>query len=510
MTQALDLIRGRLSQWGVDAVLIPHEDAYLNEYPPAFMDVLPFVSGFTGSAGQAVITATEAALFVDARYTIQAKKQLDSKHWVSFLINDQRPGDWLSGRVKTVGYDPSCIAQSTLDRFVTSCTNNGIKAVAIPVGAVHSLMPRRNHAEAPVELFPMKYEGRAADEKIAALRAEMAEQKIDAALIADPTMASWLLGLRARLIPTTPQILGRVLLTDKDVFLQLDDVHGSFKKIPSDVTLVHALPSVDGMVGFDPDSAAPASLENFKNTKPIKGLFEKIRCAKTPQQRAVIKAVLRRDNKILDLFFKELVEYLREKSAYEHEIAEMIAAARAKHKLYVGESFDAIVGFRENGAIIHYRPEKGADKLVTGSGVLLIDCGGQYKDGTTDRTTTLLLGECTEAEKRAYAAVVKSHKTLAAAKFPAKTTGAQLDGIARAPLWAAGYDCPHGIGHGVGQFLSVHEGPFGISSRCHDALPEGLLVSNEPGVYVEGSFGIRHERLYFIEDVGGGMLGFKA
>lgn len=498
---ALDLLRQQLPAWGVDAVLVPHEDQYLNEYLPPWAEILTWLCGFTGSAGTAAVTGQEAALFVDSRYTIQAKNELDSKKWTSFLINNMKPETWLPGKAKRVGYDPSCFSQSRADILIETFAAKGIEAVALPVGAVHGLMNNKSNAhDLPVDAFPVKFEGRDAHEKLKLIRAELAHAGVDAALIADPSLVSWALGIRGRVTKMTPLALARALVTKDKLFVQLDPVHA--QSLPVDA-VIGALPSFDGLVGYDPDTTPPASLIAYKNIKPLKGLFQKLRAAKTPQSRAVIKEVLRRDNKILDKFFKGLIQYLQANTAYEHEIAEMIAAARAKHPLYVEESFDAIVGFRENGAIIHYRPQKGSDKLVKGRGVLLIDCGGQYQDGTTDRTTTILLDPTAE-EKRVYEAVVKAHKTLASAKFPVGTTGAQLDGICKKPLWDAGYDCPHGIGHGVGQFLSVHEGPFSISPRGSQPVPEGLLVSNEPGVYIEGKFGVRHERLYFVEAVGDG------
>ncbi len=505
---SLDLLRKQLPAWGVDAVLVPHEDQYLNEYLPPWAEVLDWLSGFTGSAGTAVVTAKDAALFVDSRYTIQAKNEVSSKHWSSFLINDMKPEIWLDGKAKRVGYDPSCLSASRAEQLIETFKAKSMEVVALPVGSVHGLMQNKSNAhDLSIDAFPSHFEGCDAQEKLKLIRAELEQSGLDAALIADPSLVSWALGIRARVTKMTPLALARALVTKDRLFVELDPVHAQVLPVEG---VIGALPLFEGLVGYDPDTTPPANIVRYKNVKPVKGLFQKLRAAKTPQSRAVIKEVLRRDNRILDKFFKHLVQYLQTHTAYEHEIAEMIAAARAKHPLYVEESFDAIVGFRENGAIIHYHPKKGSDKLVKGRGVLLIDCGGQYQDGTTDRTTTILL-DPTDEEKRVYEAVVKSHKALARAVFPVGTTGAQLDGICKKPLWDAGYDCPHGIGHGVGQFLSVHEGPFSISPRGGHALPEGLLVSIEPGVYLEGKFGVRHERLYFVEQADGkpGMMQFN-
>lgn len=509
MTTPLSQLRARLASWHVDAVLVPHEDAYLNEYLPDDAEALAWLSGFTGSWGMAVVTGKEAAMFVDGRYTIQAKNQLDSKYWESFLINDTRPEDWVQGKVKTLGYDPSCLAAGRLEKLQEGFAKAGVAFKPIPSGAVHALMPKSNsQGNAAVELFPAKYEGRDLADKLALVREEMKREGLDAALIADASLVSWLLGWRSHIVATTPLVLARALVTFDDLFVEVDPRHVA----PANglVTLQKNLCKYNDVVGYDPQATPAALLALYPKARPIKNLFERLRSAKTPTSRKIIKEVLKRDNQILDRFFRQLKTYLESKSAYEHEIAEMIAAARAKHPLYVEESFDAIVGFRENSAIIHYRPEKGADKLVKGKGVLLIDCGGQYRDGTSDRTTTLLLGTPTAEEKRVYDAVVKAHKALAKAVFPVGTTGAELSAIPNQVLWAAGYTCPHGIGHGVGQYLSVHEGPFSISPRGHEALPEGLLVSNEPGVYLEGKFGVRHERLYFVEKQKNGMLGFSA
>lgn len=509
MTDPLNKIRNAMPSWGVDAVLIPHEDSYLNEYPPLWAEALAWASGFTGSAGLAVVTKDKAALFTDARYTIQAKKEL-SKDWESFLSSETKPEEWLAGKATRIGYDPSCLSASRLESLKKALGEKGVEAVPLARNAIHDLMGQKTNAhDLKVEIFPAKYEGRGMDEKLALVRAEMDRLDLAGALIADPTMLSWLLGIRGTVVELTPVALAKGLVTKDEMLVQLDPAHQ--KPRIKGVTFVDSLNrEVAGRLGYNPATTPAALVEEQKNAKPIKNLFEALRVAKTEKSRKVIKAALRRDNKILDQFFTELIEILKTKSLYEHEVAELIAQARSKHPLYVGESFNAIVGWKENGAIIHYRPQKGSDVLIKGDGVLLIDCGAQYKDATTDRTTTLLIGDVGEEARRAYAAVAKSHQTLAKATFPKNTTGAQLDGLCRAPLWAAGFDCPHGIGHGVGQFLSVHEGPFGISARSHDPLPEGLLVSNEPGVYKEGEWGIRHERLYFVEDAGNGMLKFKA
>lgn len=506
----LNSLRRHLSEWQVDAVLVPHEDKYLNEYPPADAELLAWVSGFTGSAGMAVIGKKHAAMFVDGRYTIQAKKQLDSNDWESFLINDMPPQQWAKHKFKTIGYDPSCISAGRLEKMTEAFANEGMLMVPLPQSALHDLIPAITNGKngEPVTVFPQKYEGRGLAEKLELIRAEMKAEGLDAALIADATLVSWLLGWRSRAVETTPVVLARALVTLDDVFVEIDPRHYDVPQ--GQVTLQNPLRKYDGIVGYDPNTTSASLLSLVTKPKPVKNLFEKLRCSKTPTSRKVIKEVLRRDNQILDKFFRQLQNYLKTNSAYEHEIAEMIAEARAKHPLYVEESFHAIVGFRENSAIIHYRPEKGSDKLVKGRGVLLVDCGGQYQDGTSDRTTTLLLGEPTKQEALVHKAVVKAHKALAATVFPEGTTGAELSAIPNAVLWAAGYTCPHGIGHGVGQYLSVHEGPFSISPRGTEKLPEGLLVSNEPGVYIEGKFGVRHERLYFVEKLKNGMMGFTS
>lgn len=501
MSDNLKTIRNQLKTWNVDAVYVPHEDSYLNEYLPPDQEVLAWLTGFTGSAGVAIVTNSEAGLFVDGRYPIQARGQV-SKDWTVLEVPLQSMDDWLSGKCTTIGYDPSCMAVSRFEALKEKFDKIDVTMVALDDGVIHSLENQTiSKNNTLFQWDTTKHEGRDFKDKLALVRDALKKHHIDGAVIGDATLVSWLTGLRAQSIPRSPQILGRVFVTQESCQLMLDQNYADQSSIKIDIQIVSQFEIGQTMcIGYDPNTVPQSLVSTLKNTKKIKGLFEDIRCIKTHHSRKVIKEVLRRDNEIMDNFFKWLVEYLKTKKAYEHEIAIMIAEARAKHDLYVDESFDAIVGFRENSAIIHYHPTKGSDKLVHGDGVLLIDSGGQYVDGTTDRTTTLLLGDVGDKARHVYETVVKAHEALARAIFPKGTTGAELATIPNQILWEQGFKCPHGIGHGVGQFLSVHEGPYNISPRSMNIIPEGLLVSNEPGVYFENEFGVRHERLHIVEE----------
>ncbi len=500
MSQNLKTLRDQLGAWGVDAVYIPHEDAYLNEYLPPDQEILAWVSGFTGSAGVAIVSADDAGLFVDGRYPIQARAQVD-KDWDVLEAPHNKMDEWVRGKIKTLGFDPSCIAVARLESLKEKLKKIDVEIVALKEGAIHQLMNSESIKNNTLFQWDSdRFEGRDFKDKLALARQSMKDNDIEGGIIGDATLVSWLTGIRAQSVLHSPQILGRLFITHDACQLMLDHNYTNQSDIKIDIQIVSDF-KVDQnkRIGFDPQTVPQSLVQNIKKTKEIKNLFEDIRCIKTPKSRQIIKEVLRRDNDIMDRFFKWLVEYLETNTAYEHEIAIMISEARAKHNLYVEESFDAIVGFRENSAIIHYHPVKGSDKLVHGSGVLLIDSGGQYQDGTTDRTTTILLGDVSDKERCVYDTVVKAHETLARTRFPVGTTGAELAAIPNHILWEQGYTCPHGIGHGVGQFLSVHEGPYNISPRSMNAIPEGLLVSNEPGVYFENEFGVRHERLFIVE-----------
>ena len=485
----LNALRQEMDKQGLDAFIIPQADAWQSESLSACDERLYYICGLRASAGFCVVTKDHAVFLIDGRYTVQAKEQVDTDLFDIAYYTDILPEDWAVetiGDDGIIGYDPWLVTVSGYQRMTGK--NLNLKPVTDnPVDAIWS-----NRPSAPIEtsiLHDIEYAGQSVDDKLQMI----AENCKGPTLITAPDSLAWLLNMRVLTNSQAPGLRGYGLYDPSDQTLNLytdvecPDFHHSsvpihpMEKITSiqkDYTIPKGAPSWfykdrQTIIDYDPCTIPKACKNKVEQ--------EGIRQAHKRDARAVTS----------------VIEWLQSHHGVtEEDFAQKLTSERIKANLFHGISFDPIVGFNANGAKIHGSP---SSTKIEGNGLLLIDSGGQYKDGTTDITRTIAIGTPSQEMIEKYTLVLKAHIALATAIFPEGTSGKQLDALARAPLWAHGIDYAHGTGHGVGHFLNVHEGPANISPRSDEPLREGMLLSNEPGYYKEGAFGIRLENLMLVQ-----------
>ncbi len=528
MTQ-LTAIRAEMRRRDLSALLVPRADEHLGEYVPADAERLAWLSGFTGSAGLAIVLPTRACLFTDGRYQTQARQQLDTAAWEIRHVTDEPPAPWLAsvqGSDAAAGYDPFLISQESLGKFVEA----GCRMVPTAGNVVDATWRGRPSPPlAPAIIHPVDLAGVASAEKRADIASALRAAKQDAAVLTDPASIAWLLNLRGEDVPFTPFVLGfAVLRADEtlDLFMPPD-------KLPPQVRVW-----LGNAVRPRPrDELAPALAELAGKTVRVDGGGTPVWFAQRLRE-AGATVVEASDPCLLPKATKNGVERAGARTAHardaiavcrflhwidteeatmtEWDAAARLLAFRQELSDFRGESFPAISSAGPNGAIIHYRVEEATARPLGRNESFLIDSGGQFGCGTTDITRTIWRGpDPAPVTLRDRATrVLQGHIALAALRFPRGTHGAHIDGFARRALWDAGLDYDHGTGHGVGSFLSVHEGPVSISRLARPVpLAAGMILSNEPGFYVPGEYGIRLENLVLVEevDMGGGrpFLGFE-
>jgi Xaa-Pro aminopeptidase len=510
----LAALRAELARLGVDGLLIPRADEHLGEYVPPSAERLAWVSGFTGSAGLGLVLPDRAVLFTDGRYTVQAAQQTDPALWQRAHITETPPHAWLAQHAAgaRIGYDPWLHTEAALARF-TGVTL--VPLAANPVDAIWADRPAP--PAAPALAHPLAFAGRSAEEKRAEAAAALAAAKEDAAVLADPHAAAWLLNLRGGDLAHTPLCLAMALLhADGRVALFAEPAKfapevrahlGNGVSIAPRDALPAALDALAGRtVRADPDRTPAAILARLRAAGATITAGEDPtvlpRACKNPVEQQGARAAHRRDAVAMIRFLAWFAAEAPKGGLTEIAAAERLRAFRAEAPEFRGESFPAIAGAGEHGAIVHYRATPESDRAIRPGEPFLLDSGAQYPDGTTDITRTLWVEaagdpppDLTERATR----VLKGHLALAALRFPEGVAGPHLDAIARAPLWQAGLDYDHGTGHGVGSFLSVHEGPAAFS-RAAKAVPlrEGMILSDEPGFYEAGRYGIRIENLLLV------------
>ncbi|MGB0342862.1 MAG: aminopeptidase P family protein [Parvibaculales bacterium] len=528
-------LRRQLKQQKLDGFLVPREDAFQGEYVPAANERLKYMTGFGGSAGMAIILAKKAALFVDGRYELQAPQQTDTALFSIEPLMRMPPAQWLAAQVKKgwrIGIDPRLHVQSSVTRLRAALAEQGAELVYVatnPVDAIWTDRPCMPHTM--VQPHNEKLSGQSATHKRATLAAQLKQAGQDAMIIAQPENIAWLLNIRANDVPHTPFALSFGILHKSarfDWFIDAKRVSANCRAhIGKGVTIVKPQALKDKLaalagktVRLDPDSTSAWFGEALSGSQIV---FAPDLCAlpKACKNKAEIRGAIaahKRDGVALCRFLHWL-----ETAAPKGGVDEIIAAQKAEEfRAATGRlkdlSFDTISGTGPNGAIVHYRVTEKTNRRLRPGDLYLIDSGGQYDDGTTDVTRTVLIGGKAPPSGAiaAFTRVLRGHIALAMARFPENTNGMQLDTLARAPLWAAGQDFDHGTGHGVGSYLSVHEGPQRISKGGTVALQPGMIVSNEPGFYHAGRFGIRIENLQYVTAANRAktgqraMLGFEA
>lgn len=530
----LPILQAALKKQKLDGFIVPHEDEYQNEYLPASTDRLQWLSGFTGSAGAAVVMQDKAAMFVDGRYVIQIKQQVDND-----LFDYERLEDgvakWLRENVKkgqVIGYDPKLHSPSALAQLIEAIELAGGKAKAMEPNPIDvAWTDRPPMPMSPITVQPEELAGKSHSEKREEIAKAIQEKNADYALITAPPSIAWLLNIRGGDVQCSPLPLSTAIIRKDghvEFFVKSEKVSsevsqhlGNEVSLQGEDDLEKSLKGLSGKtILMDPNSASAWHFDTASSSgATVKKAMDVVALPKACKTQAELKGSAtahKRDAVALIKFLHWL-----DTEAQSGEYDEISAATKLEMFRHEGDglkdlSFETISGAGANGALCHYRVSVSTVLPLKPGSLYLVDSGGQYQDGTTDVTRTVPIGKSTAEMRDRFTRVLQGHIALATIRFPEGTTGPALDGFARAPLWQVGLDYDHGTGHGVGSFLGVHEGPQRISKASNSiALQPGMIVSNEPGYYKAGEYGIRIENLQFIlppEDIPGGerpMMAFK-
>lgn len=515
----LTRLRETFAVLGIDGFLIPRADEHLGEYVPGNAERLAWLTGFTGSAGLAIALAEKAAIFVDGRYVLQVRQEVDGTFWTYRHLTDEPPAAWLKEAAPDgarIGYDPLLIAEEALERLARAVPR--LTFVPLTENPLDRIWEDRPPPPlAPAMPYPAAFAGREPSEKWADIAALLREAGEDAAIITDPASINWLLNIRGADVPFTPLALGFLILHvdgATQLFMAPEKTDAALRShLGNAVTvspragLAEALDALRGKrVRVDP-AASPiwfaqrlraAGAEVVAGADPC--ALPKA-CKNAVEQEGARQAHLR-DGAALCRFLHWLAEHAATGAESELTAAAALLAFRAEAPEFRGESFPAISGAGENGAIMHYRVSEASNRPIHAREVYLIDSGGQYEDGTTDVTRTIWTGPeaAPPGVRDRFTRVLKGHIAIASLRFPEGIAGPHLDSFARAALWQVGLDYDHGTGHGIGAYLSVHEGPMGLS-RAARPIPfkPGMILSNEPGYYLPGAYGIRLENLLIVQ-----------
>ena len=518
--ERLSALRSAMQQHQIAAYLVPSSDPHQSEYVAPRWETRAWLSGFTGSAGTLIVTDTAAGVWTDSRYFIQAEAQLEGTGVV--LQKQQIPHapehvDWLANNLQTgdkLGFDGRVVSLSSARLLRRKLQTKGIQLEArydLP-GKVWADRPAMPQSE--IFDFAVEYAGVSREEKLGQIRNWLEQQQADAILLTALDDIAWSLNIRASDVDYNPVCISYLIVDREGArwFVGEERIDETLRRSMA-AAGVHILEygAIDGALENYPVSKtlaidpAGTSFYHFEllSGKDVKEIGSPVTALKTIKNETEIKhyrQVMRKDGVALLKLFRWLEAELEQRGVTEVEVSKRLAAFRAEQEAYHGESFGAIVGYQGNGAIVHYRAEPESCATLQREGILLLDSGGQYLDGTTDITRTVALGEPTAEQKRHFTLVLKGMIALSRAKFPKGTGGAQLDTLARQYLWQDGLNYGHGTGHGVGFFLNVHEGPQGfatsaVTSRGRTAFEAGMVTSNEPGFYRTDHYGIRIENL---------------
>ncbi|KQU27445.1 X-Pro aminopeptidase [Methylobacterium sp. Leaf94] len=526
-------LRAALRDAGLDGFVVPRADEHQSEYVPPQAERLAWLTGFTGSAGTAVILSEEAALVVDGRYTLQAPAQVDTALITPVPLAETSVAAWIGAHIKAgqvLAYDPWLHTPDSVARLERAVARAGARLQAVdrnPVDAVWTDRP--GPPAGPVVAHPPELAGASAADKLARIRTALAEADDAALVISDPHNLAWAFNLRGSDVAHTPLALGYALVPRDGraaLYLTSPAVSPELRAALAPLADLHPRAAfADGLAAqaanaarlrLDAATAAYALKQRVEAAGGVADLgpdpITAMKAVKNAAEIVGTRAAHLRDGVAVTRFLAWLAD--QGETLTEIAAVEALEDFRAAGGLLRDVSFPTISGSGPNGAIVHYRVSRETDRRIRPGELFLVDSGAQYRDGTTDITRTVAIGTPSEAMRDHFTRVLRGHIGIARAVFPKGTTGAQIDAFARLPLWEAGLDFDHGTGHGVGSFLSVHEGPQRIAKTGTVALEPGMILSNEPGYYRPGAYGIRLENLVLVEarDVPGGerpMLGFE-
>jgi Xaa-Pro aminopeptidase len=510
-------LRAEIARRGLDGFLVPRADCQQNEYLPASQERLGWLTGFTGSAGFAIVLKERAVIFVDGRYTVQAEAQVDKSVFAIEHLVDTPPSQWLEQNVESgakIGYDPWLHTTEGADRFKAACAKAGAELIAVVDNPIDALWQGRPAPPAaPVSLHDIKFAGESAADKLKRVQAELGKLRADVLVVSDPQNVAWTFNIRGADVPHTPLVLGfaqvpregRPTLYVAPAKLG-NEVRSALEQV-ADVRAPDALESdlakLDGKaVLLDQASAADTLTRLIADNggKPSRGA-DPITLMKAVKNHAEItgsRAAHKRDGAAVTRFLCWFDREAPSGKLTEIDAVKALESFRRETGLLKDISFPTIAGAGPNAAIVHYRVTQSSNRRINTNEIFLIDSGAQYEDGTTDITRTIAVGTPSEEMRERFTRVLKGHIAVATAVFPENTSGAQLDPLARVALWQAGLDFDHGTGHGVGSYLSVHEGPARISKLGTVGLRRGMILSNEPGYYKTAAYGIRTENLVLV------------
>ncbi|PKA59917.1 Xaa-Pro aminopeptidase [Apostasia shenzhenica] len=579
---SLEALRSLMAVYSppLDALIVPSEDSHQSEYVSDRDKRRAFISGFTGSAGLALITMNEALLWTDGRYFLQATQQLSDQWKLMRIGEDPSVEKWISDNLKVdaaVGIDPWCVSVDTAERWTESFSKNGQKLIQLSTNLVDKIWSDRPVAEVhPVTLQPFEFAGRTVAEKLKFLREKLVQEKANGIIVTLLDEVAWLYNVRGSDVSFCPVVHAYAIVTTDSAFFYVDkrkvssEVHSTlaengievreYNTVHLDVSLLTfgkltSLSAAENsheeevndneefvinsgqvdnealekgqLIWIDPASCCLALYANLNSDKVImqqsplalaKALknpieLDGLRKAHIRDGAAVVQYLVWLDDEMQKIYgaagyFTEPEETHKRKhqetlTLTEVSVSDKLESFRAKQENFKGLSFPTISSVGPNAAIIHYSPEAGTCAELDVDSLYLFDSGAQYQDGTTDITRTVHFGKPSAHEKACYTAVLKGHIALGNAVFPNGTTGHALDILARVPLWKNGLDYRHGTGHGIGSYLNVHEGPHLISFRPHARnvpLQATMTVTDEPGYYEDGNFGIRLENVLVVKD----------
>ncbi len=516
----LDALREVMRRESVDAYIINGTDPHLSEYVPERWKTVAFISGFTGSAGTVVVTPSSAALWTDSRYFIEAQQALEGTGIQ--LMRDglaQTPtipqwigGELCEGEFREVAIDGSCWSESQVQQLKSELRRQGGLTLRANLDALQAVWTDRpNVPMTPVVIQPLDYAGERTADKLQRIRQALRNVHADGMLVAALDDVAWTLNLRGADIEYNPLFLGYLLIASDKATLY---VHPG--KVSAEV---RAYLQGEG-VGVDDYDKVVAGLRDYfeynilldpeqvnhrlyhiteREVVAAPSPVPAMKAVKNNTEQLGFKSAMLRDGIAMTSFLCWLDTAVARGGVTECSAAEKLRTLRARQPLFRGLSFESIVAYQEHGAIVHYEPTASTDVPLRQEGLLLVDSGGQYLDGTTDITRTIALGPLTEEQRRVYTLVLKAHIRLQLLVFPDGATGTQLDAVARGELWRHGLNYLHGTGHGVGAYLCVHEGPHQIRMQWKPTpLRAGMTVTNEPGVYLENRFGVRIENTLLI------------
>jgi len=536
LTARLAALREELARRNLTGFIVPRADAHQNEYVPPSDERLAWLTGFTGSAGLAAVLKDRAVLFVDGRYTLQAAQQIDTAAWTVASLVEPPPESWLAQELKAgdrLGFDPWLHTSAAVERLQAACTKAGAELVAVesnPIDAVWQERPAPPLGQ--VAVHELKYAGEAETAKLARIRDEIAKLRTDALVMSDPHAVAWTFNIRGADVAHTPLPLAYALVP-KDgrptVFIdgrklsnstrdhlerqadvaEPDQLGGELKRLAETGAAI----AIDAATGAD----ALSRMISEAGGKPVRGTdpVALLKAVKNDTEIAGTRSAHERDAVALARFLYWVDREAPSGQLTEIDTVEALESFRRDTGALKDVSFPTIAGSGPNGAIVHYRVTRKTNRRIRPGELLLIDSGAQYQDGTTDVTRTIAIGDPTPEMRDRFTRVLRGHLAIARAVFPDGATGAQIDTFARQYLWQVGLDFEHGTGHGVGSYLSVHEGPARISKLGTTPLKRGMILSNEPGYYKTNQYGIRIENLELVvpKEIAGAekpMNGFSA